>query len=284
MAAVLMGYDVESFAIGEGLARIPNHGLTTALDPASCARGLEVITGVHEALGVPATLFVCGKTLLHNLPALGKAAANELFDIQQHTYSHILFKPDDWQGGGFLESTPEALAHEVRATSELLAEHLGVDCIGLRTPHGYHQGLADRAGSLKMLSDNGIKFVSSWGRNEQGGNPTPFSHQPYWYDTQGFPELLEIPFQGWLDATWFEQFGPDNSEGYLEILKSAVDTIERENLVYGVCFHDWAMVHYHEATRAWVRRFIEYTLSRGIPVMSYSEYYQAQLPTRGHYS
>jgi peptidoglycan/xylan/chitin deacetylase (PgdA/CDA1 family) len=271
-----MGYDVESFAIGEGLARIPNHGLRTALEPESCARGLEVITSIHESLGVPATLFVCGKTLLHNIPALRLAAANKLFDVEQHTYSHVLFKPDDWQGGGFRQSTHEAIEHEVRATSELLARYLDVECIGLRTPHGYHMGISDQPRALEMLSRAGIRFVSSWGRNAEGGNPTPFELQPYWYSEQGYPGLLEIPFQGWLDATWFEQNGPTDADGYLAVLTAAVDKVRADDLVYGVCFHDWAMVHYHEAERRWVRRFLEYAISSGVPVLSYRGFYETQ--------
>jgi peptidoglycan/xylan/chitin deacetylase (PgdA/CDA1 family) len=280
MSAVLMGYDVESFAIGEGLARLPNHGLTTAREPESCTRGLKVITSIHESLGVSATLFVCGKTLLHNIPALRDAAAREYFDIQQHTYSHVLFKPDDWQGGGFRQSTPEALEHEVSATSGLLARYLGVRCIGLRTPHGYHRGVSDQPGNLRMLHDAGIRFVSSWGRNEQGGNPTPFDRQPFWYDQQGYADILEIPFQGWLDATWFEQFGPDDADGYVAVLKQAADLILQQDLVYGVCFHDWAMIHYQEARRRWVRRFLEHVLELGIPVLSYRQYYEAERDKR----
>lgn len=280
MSAILIGYDVESFAIGEGLARIPNHGMATALEPESCTKGLEVITAIHEDLGAPATLFVCGKTLLHNLPALRRVAANELFDIQQHTYSHVLFKPDDWRGGGFRQSTLEALEHEVQATSQLLERYLDVECIGLRTPHGYHLGVSDQPQALEMLWRSGIRFVSSWGRNGEGGNPTPFEHQPFWYESQGYPDLLEMPFQGWLDGTWFEQFGRDDADGYVQVLTAAVDEIAEKNLVYGVCFHDWAVLHYKEAERAWIRRFLEYALSKDIPVMSYKQYFESERARR----
>ena len=33
MSTLLVGYDVEAFAIGEGLARIGDHGFVEALDP-----------------------------------------------------------------------------------------------------------------------------------------------------------------------------------------------------------------------------------------------------------
>ena len=61
---------------------------------------------------------------------------------------------------------------------------------------------------------------------------------------------FEIPFQGWLDGTWFEQFGPDDADGYLSVLEAAADTWNENDIVYGACFHDWTMIHYHEADGA----------------------------------
>ncbi|HTX01459.1 MAG TPA: polysaccharide deacetylase family protein, partial [Acidimicrobiales bacterium] len=268
MSAILLGYDVESFAIGEGLARIGEHGLHTALQPESCTRALELITEMHEELEVRGTLFVCGRTLLHNLPALRRAAAHPLLEIQQHTYSHVLFKPDDWKGASFVASSPDALRHEVTATSALLREHLGVECTGLRTPHGYHLGVGDQPATLSMLWSAGIRYVSSWGRNEQGGQPTPLDRQPFWYDAADYPDLLEIPFQGWLDGTWFEAFGPKDADGFSAVLCERADEAADRDLVFGTCFHDWALLHYHEREERWLRRFLERVRERGVPILS----------------
>ena len=41
---------------------------------------------------MPGTLFVCGRTLVHNVEALEPFVDHPLFDIQQHTYSHTLFR------------------------------------------------------------------------------------------------------------------------------------------------------------------------------------------------
>ena len=103
MATLLIGYDTESAAVGEGLARfigpdVPQY--RPALDADSARRGLEIITRVHGDLGAPATLFVCGRTLLHALDALEAAAASPLFDVQQHTYSHVVFRDIVYSAGG----------------------------------------------------------------------------------------------------------------------------------------------------------------------------------------
>ena len=65
------------------------------------------------------------------------------------------------------------------STSAAFKRYLGVDCIGLRTPHGYSRGLTDRPEMLEVLQQSGIAYVSSWARNAEGGHPTPLSVQPF---------------------------------------------------------------------------------------------------------
>jgi len=273
MATILMGYDVEFSAIGENMCRAGLLMFYPELPDDTTTRGLDIIRRNHRELGVRGTLFVCGRTLLHSLPALQEAATDPLFEIQQHTYSHVLFKPDAWEGGEFKPAPPEALRHEVTATSSLLAEHLGVTCTGIRAPHGYYLGLADRPDLVELLADAGIEYVSSWGRNEHNANPTPFSTQPFWYVEQGQPDVLELPFQYWLDGTWFEANGKERGAEFLEILKAGVDEIADTDLVYGACFHEWAMLRYDEAGTGWARGMMEYARERGVEVISYGDFH-----------
>lgn len=280
MATILMGYDVEFSAIGENLCRAGLTMFYPDLPDDTTAAGLEIIARNHHDLNVRATLFVCGRTLVHSLPAVAKAAEDGMFEMQQHTYSHVLFKPDAWEGGVFKPSPPEALLHELTATSALLNRHLGVDCIGLRTPHGYYQGLADRPDLVAILDEAGIRYVTSWGRNERNGNPTPLEIQPFWYAEQGYSHILELPFQHWLDGVWFEANGPDRGREFLEVLKEGVDEIVEKDLVYGVCFHEWAMLRYQEQETGWVRGFMEYALDKGVEVMSYGDHYARMEATR----
>ena len=63
--------------------------------------------------------------------------------------------------------------------------------------------------------------------------------QPFTYDEEGYPDILELPFQFWLDVVWFDQHGYDTGPALLEALKGAVDEVAEHDLVYGACFHDW---------------------------------------------
>ena len=63
-----------------------------ALDPVTCREALELLTEIHAEAEVPATLFVCGRTLLQALEPVRAAHASGLFDVQQHTFSHVPFK------------------------------------------------------------------------------------------------------------------------------------------------------------------------------------------------
>ena len=96
MGTILVGYDTETAAVGEALSLFtesPNFPLyASALDPDTCRQALEILTDVHADVGVPATLFVCGRTLLHALEPVRAAQATGLFDMQQHTFSHVPFK------------------------------------------------------------------------------------------------------------------------------------------------------------------------------------------------
>ena len=143
---ILVGYDTETAAVGEALSLFtesPNFPLyRLALDPESCGQALRLLARVHGDVGLPATLFVCGRTLLHALPAVQEAQATGLFDVQQHTFSHVPFKdivssPAPGLVGTIPASPAPALAEELAFTSRLIRDHLGGDCVGLRTPFGY---------------------------------------------------------------------------------------------------------------------------------------------------
>ena len=225
-ATLLIGYDVEACAIGEGLACLGAHGMGEAIDRTSTAKALDIIRRNHEEHAVPATLFVCGRTLVHNVEALEPFVDHPLFDIQQHTYSHTLLKDDHWKGGTFLASPPVAIDQEVRQTSEALHRLLGVECIGLRTPHGYHLGLTDRPEMLEVLAELRHPFrVVVGAQRRRASTRHPLSVQPFWYGEQGYPDLLEIPFQHWLDGTWFEEYGIDRGAEFAGVLEAAIDEI-----------------------------------------------------------
>ena len=281
MATILVSYDTETAAVGEVLSlftqspNFPRYEL--ALDPGTCRDALELLTEVHADVGVPATLFVCGRTLLHALDAVQRANAAG-FDVQQHTFSHVPFKdivysPGPGLVGTIAASPPVALLEELTVTSRLIRDHLNGETVGLRTPFGYYQGLRGRPDLLGLLADAGIRYVTSWGRNEHNDCPTPWV-QPFTYADEGFPDLLEIPFQFWLDVVWFDRHGYDTGPQLLDALKGAVDHIVENDLVYGACFHDWVMLASDEEHVGWLRGFLEYATERGVEVTTYTDYWR----------
>jgi peptidoglycan/xylan/chitin deacetylase (PgdA/CDA1 family) len=280
VATLLVGYDTESAAVGEGLARfigpdVPQY--RAALDADSCRRGVEIISKVHEDLDAPATFFLCGRTLLHALDAIEPLAASPLFDLQQHTYSHPVFRDVRYSAGGegvaVIPETPAvALREELSFTRDLIRRYLGRECVGLRTPFGYYRGLRDRPDLLAIVEETGHSYVTSWGRNEAGENPTPWV-QPFLYAEEGHPDLLEIPFQFWLDGVWFDRHGYGEGERFRQTLVEAIDHIADHDLVYATAFHDWVAVEADEAGTGWIRGMLEHARTRGVEIMSYTDYW-----------
>src|SRR5262245_26281307 len=128
---MLIGYDVEALGAGDVTPRF-----------------LRQARALHDQLGVPATLFIVGQTLEQWVQEFQTIAADPLFDLQQHTYSHQLLKTvhiDDGKSIRVVRGVSLAeTRQEVRKTSELLQEHLDVACIGLTGPWCYYRGLRDR--------------------------------------------------------------------------------------------------------------------------------------------
>jgi len=282
VGTILVGYDTETAAVGEALSLFtesPNFPLyARALDPDTCQEALELLTEIHADVGVPATLFVCGRTLLHALEPVRAARASGLFDVQQHTFSHVPFKdivysPEPGLVGTIRAAPREALLEELAFTSRLIREHLGSECVGLRTPFGYYRGLRDRPDLLEIVRTTGLRYVTSWGRNEANSNPTPWV-QPFAYAEEGYPDILELPFQFWLDVVWFDQHGYDTGSELMEALKGAVDIVAEEDIVYGTCFHDWVAVASDERRLGWLRGFLRYALEKGVEVTTYTDYWR----------
>ena len=83
MGAVLIGYDTESGAVKESSKR----------SLSILKKSMSAIMKTHTELEAPATIFVVGKTLVSGARYLKPLLDfPDLFDFQQHTYSHVLLK------------------------------------------------------------------------------------------------------------------------------------------------------------------------------------------------
>jgi len=256
----LIGYDVES----------GNPDVTRPF--------LRRVQQIHEETGVPATFFLCGRTVEKNVDALRPLAVHPLFDFQQHTYNHVLLKTvciEDPQEGMrlFRGGTLDQIRDEVRRTSDLLRDTFGVSCTGLTGPYAYYRGLMDRPDILEILWDAGIRFTRTWGRNERDWQPVPLEVQPFFYDLQGFPSLLEVPLHGWQDISLRKTVGWANHQAFLDGVYPYMARAAQEDLVFSYCTHD------HSSARDDPEMRITHALLRrardlGMATPTYATYYE----------
>lgn len=260
-----MGYDVENY-----LDR------SKSLDLSVTLHFLEQMRKVHTDLNAPCTLFICGRLLEEPdiIKSLLSLKEYDLFDLQQHTYSHQRLKTVVQNDGEkikiFKGVSLEKIQKEVERTSLLFKEKLCVSCSGITGPYGYYRGLMDRPDILEILHRLGIRFTRTYLRNQNDWGPLPIDVQPFTYKTQGFPDILEIPSQGWQDIMFFRANDWDR-DAFLNYGKDMINTIEKQDLVWSVCQHDWTSCR-KDPNMDYTRAFLEYAQSKGVTVSSHKDY------------
>lgn len=260
MATLLIGYDVE-YVVPDG----------------TTARFLERVVAVHERWAAPLTLFLLGETIVQNVPALQRAAASPLVAIGQHTYSHSLLRPLSIDTGAAVTELPGASAEriddELRRTSELIRERLGLPCPGLTAPYTYPGGLAGRPDQLAALRRNGIRFVRSDGRNENGYQPAGPT-QPYSYAADGYPDILEMPTNGWHDCVLREDvLGWADVDGYVAAVTADLEAATAADRIHSICAHDWSSVR-EDPELDHVDRILRAARDLGMEIATYADVHE----------
>jgi len=278
LGTLLIGYDTESGVVPEASRR-----------PISIfRRGIEAIMRIHVELEAPATIFLVGRTLAAGARYLKPLLDYpDLFDFQQHTYSHVLLKTivaKDKENSAYARRPTEryveggslqVIRKEVKDANKALKKYLDVTCLGIRGPYGYYRGLSDRPDILEILHEEGIRFTSTYLRNQDDWQPVPIEVQPFWYELQGFPDILEIPAQGWQDCMWRDINGWTKTEKFEKYLELTLDGVKRKNCTWGTCFHDWAVTK-GDPGAVTMRKFIQYAKKRQIRIVSYTKFYRDQ--------
>jgi len=249
---LLIGYDVEAHWA-----------------PDETLQFLEIAEQVHTELNAPCTLFIVGKVLEMNPEAFQKIAKNPLFDLQQHTYSHMRLKPVTVIREGKPKvldcGTPEQIQEELEKTNELFQKVLGKTAIGLTGPYAnlYENGLRDSPELLAVIHQCGIRFLRCFGKP---GNNLPLDVQPFWYAEQGYPDMLEFPLQ---------KYGyPDYEK---EVLIN-LDTTARNNYIWCNLQHEWSIAE-HDPQMEKIQMLITEARRLGVDVLSYFDCYSAMKNT-----
>lgn len=257
---LLIGYDVERIP-----GRVPGEKWVGQPVPENATDlFLDAVLKIHREVGVPATIFILGCKIERHLPQLEACLASGLFEIAQHTHEHFPLKTvlEESPDKVYLPGLPfDRIEEQLARPVELLRRHLGVHCHGITAPYSYYRGLADRPDILQLVARHGMSYVRSYGRNSHDYFPLGWDVQPFRYTRQGFPELLEIPMQGWIDAQWRREHGWQNWAAYHEYLRAQVDHVAATGCCWSHCQHDWTSIFYDE-TLAWTRQFLEYASER----------------------
>jgi peptidoglycan/xylan/chitin deacetylase (PgdA/CDA1 family) len=271
VANILIGYDTESGTVVEA-----------SYEPLKILeKSINSLIALHVKEDFPATFFVVGKTLEMGHKILKKLTEyDDLFDIQQHTYSHIPLKTIHprsdiaaiFNDTNVIGAPVSKIAKEVKKTNELLSKYLDVECRGIRGPWGYYQGLVDRPEVLEVLKENGIRFTSTYLRNKEDIFPVPMSVQPFTYKEQGYPEILEIPAQDWIDCCWRVLYGWGRTRAFSKHLTNVISKIAARKITWGTCFHDWSVVTMDNELQIMKSMFAEAKSNRKLSMMNYSDF------------
>lgn len=237
---------------------------------------LDQAIRLHDTFQIPCTAFILGQTLLENADVIKKLLDEPLWNIEQHTFSHVPFRtvrPSEELHKSVEGESLEIIEKDISSANVLLGNILGIQCKGLCAPKGYFRGLKYRKDILEIVASNGLKFVRSYGRNEEDWQPVPFEIQPFWYEEEDFPDILEIPGQGWQDTIWRRVYGWNNREDFIQYLKGSVDYVVRNRLVWSCVFHDWSCVR-EDLNLTIMKEFFEYAMGKGARFMSHLEFYE----------
>ena len=261
---LLIGYDVEG-------------------DAATTKRFLGAAQRIHTTHNAPCTLFVTGRALERATADLQSLSRNPLFDIQQHTYSHVRFKPVVESANGitrFLDAEPvERIAEDVRHANRVFERLLGRGCVGLTAPYGYYRGLSDRRDILSVLHDEGIRFCRSYLRNQDDWQPVSFDVQPFTYAAQGFADVLEIPANGWQDCLWRDAHESwRDVEPWVAYVRGCLEEARRRKATYGLLQHDWSSLRGDPELKG-TEEIIVHARRMGFRIMTHSQYYEEVMHT-----
>lgn len=163
-----------------------------------CIHGVRSIVRQHRARNAPATFFLVGELLTHAEIAaeLKDLLDDPLFEVASHTFTHELVKKHLSYGN---DAPGEALLRDqIERSVGIIQDTFQREIVGFRTPCGFYTGLRGETALLRILWDNGIRFVSSKLMGRGDTVPSELS-EPYWYEEDILRPLLELPGHDWHD-------------------------------------------------------------------------------------
>ncbi len=172
----------------------------------ACLAGCRRIVEVHRSREMPATFFTTGEVLAADPDAYRDLLDDPLFEVASHSYSHKSLRDHPFCG--------PAVAHE-EAVREIEEGKAWVErvfrrrCAGFRPACGFPDGLRGAPELLEAVSGAGFLYVSSAAWDVDFSLPAPL-REPFNYAPEGFPQLWELPANGWHENLLKDhnRFGP----------------------------------------------------------------------------
>jgi peptidoglycan/xylan/chitin deacetylase (PgdA/CDA1 family) len=233
MHKLLLGYNVESSEWSR---------------PGVLLQFLGAAVKLHRELALPCTFFVRGQSLEEHPDEFRRLRdqCGELIDLQQFTHSALPLKTvcqENYRGRTvFQGGTKRQCRDDIARASDLMERILGSRPIGLGGPLGYYRGLSDRPDLLEIVSGLGIRFTRTYTRNARDWSPLAFETEPFRYAAEGFPNVLEIPGQGWPDWALKESLGQAAAEQYVRQMCKDLDYVAAKQLTWSCVLHDWSAI------------------------------------------
>jgi len=184
---------------------------------------LKFIKKLSELLNkenIPRTFFILGDYLKKCLNHFSKDELKTIYyndnlnEIQQHSYSHIIFKEIKNVENRQIFA-PSEFIEDIKKANLVIKDILNISPTGLRTPLGYSKDLSDNPIIVENLSKLRFNYVSSSLRdNESINGELTYERQPHTYQHIGYSKIVEIPSQSWQDTI----FTFDRAKKYLNML------------------------------------------------------------------
>jgi peptidoglycan/xylan/chitin deacetylase (PgdA/CDA1 family) len=252
-------------------------------NPKITGKFLKEMLRIHEEYSAPCTLFITGQNFEKNWEVYNGLKDHPLIDLQQHTYSHLILKKITMYSDGKIftygENEPlEKIRENVAKASALFRDKIGHEVTGMTTPYAFYRGLMDNPDILKVLYEEGIRFIRSYGRNDKSFCPVPLEIQPFFYEEQGFPEFLECPVLGWQDCIWRDRYGW-NAKWENRVILDLEHCVEN-NLYYGYVQHDWSSIRKDRKMKR-TEAIIKYARDRNMNIQHYQDLYTDMMKKRG---
>ena len=284
---LLFGYDTES---PYGEKAFTEEG---AKEREITLNTVSKLNSLFDKYNVSRTFFLLGSFLDSTYSIKGKQQLKQIFDsnnnlvdLQQHSYSHVPFRkivtrPDKEP------MKPSDIEKDVLKASKLIYEIFNRECIGIRAPLGYTNGLENELEIIKVLSKAGINYISSDLRDKNWGIESKLVEngklrQPFFYTDS----LLEIPSHGWQDTAFtgrsktvgvkdYPKTAKEVSEYFTDLIERGKDLSKNNNrdIYIGLCLHPQA-VNVYDSELEFHSKILEYAQKNGVLVSSYTETYK----------